>query len=137
VAGGQPYLVALGGDGEGSTGIARPVPTTLSNLTGISWLSETKLAMTGHLGSRAALVKVSLDGAVLDVPRSQDLNTLSVTQLVSFPEDPVSGIGGPIMIEADNQAFEVFTSTQRALGPDQLSGPPVKGGTVDAPFFRE
>jgi hypothetical protein len=134
VAGGRAYVVALG-DGEASTGVARPVPVPLDNLTAISWLSETSLAMTGGDGNRTALAKVSMDGAVL-TSSPQDLSTFPVTQLASFPENPVSGIGGPIVVEMDDNAYEVFTATQSLIPPQGLAGPPARH-PLTAPFFME
>jgi Lipoprotein LpqB beta-propeller domain/Sporulation and spore germination len=135
VAGGGAYLVALGGDGGEATGTARPVPVPLDNLTAISWLSETSLAMAGGDGNRTALAKVSMDGGVL-ISSLQDLSTFPVTQLVSFPENPVSGIGGRILMERDHNAYEVFAATQSLISPQAVAGPPARG-VLTAPFFME
>lgn len=135
VAGGRPYLVALSGDG-GSAGAFRPVPSPLGGLTGISWLNETNLAMTGTTKGGAALVRVSLDGAVIST--QQEVNASAVTGLVSFPEDPVSGIGGRIMVEADGKTYQVYSSTIDYLPPEALVGKaPARGQELTAPFFME
>jgi hypothetical protein len=137
VAGGRPYLVALSGDGGGSAGVARPVPSPLGGLSGISWLNETSLAMTGTNRSKASLVRVTLDGAVMTTA-PQEVTAAAVTELVSFPEDPVTGIGGRIMIEADSGTYEVYSSTIDYLPPEKLAGqPPPKGQVLTAPFFLE
>jgi hypothetical protein len=133
VAGGRPYVVALGGDDE-----ARPLPPPLRDITGISWLGETSLAMTGTKASgtnrdRPTVIKVSTDGAVLSTVQD-DLNVSHITQLVSIPENPVNGIGGTILIEADGRAAQVFTSSLRYIEPQEVVGPPVKLPPV-APFF--
>jgi len=134
VAGGRPYVVGLGGDGDAPAGAARPVPAPLSDLTAITWLSETNLAMAGRRSGKVALARVSMDGAVIN--NQQDLNTSPVIQLVSFLENPVNGIGGSIMLEADNQAYEVYSSLVDPIPPQRLAGPPVKTAPV-APFFLE
>jgi Lipoprotein LpqB beta-propeller domain len=135
VAGGRPHLVALSGDG-GSTGDVRRLPSPLGGLTGISWLNETSLAMTGTTKGGAALVRASLDGAVIST--QQEVNASAVTGLVSFPEDPVSGIGGRIMVEADGKTYQVYSSTIDYLPPETLVGKaPAKGQELTAPFFME
>jgi hypothetical protein len=73
VAGGRPYVVGLGGDRDASAGTARAVPAPLDDLTAISWLSETSLAMTGRSLGKVALARVSMDGAAIN--NQQDLNT--------------------------------------------------------------
>lgn len=133
VAGGRPYVVALGG--EGATATARPVPAPLTNLTAISWLSETGLAMAGMSGGQVKLARITMDGGVLtDV--LQELRVPPVTQLVSFPEDPIVGVGGPIMVEAEKVAYQVFTTLQYVQA-QEIAGPPVKGVAPTAPFFLE
>jgi hypothetical protein len=90
--------------------------------------------MAGRRSGKVALARVSMDGAVIN--NQQDLNTSPVTQLVSFLENPVNGIGGSIMLEADNQAYEVYSSLVDPIPPQRLAGPPVKTAPV-APFFLE
>jgi Lipoprotein LpqB beta-propeller domain/Sporulation and spore germination len=136
VAAGRPYLVALSGDAGGSAGVARPVPPPVGGLTGISWLNETSLAMIGTNRGKPALVRVTLDGAV--TTPQQEVTAAPVTGLVSFPEDPVSGIGGRIMVEADDRTYQVYSSTIEYLPPEKLAGqPPAKGQVLSAPFFME
>jgi hypothetical protein len=137
LAGGVPYVVALGGEGGGSTA-ARPLPPPLTALSGISWWGETSLAMTGTKTpgtnrGRPSVVKVSVDGAVLSTVQD-DMNASKITQLVTAPENPVNGIGGVIMIEADDRAYQVFSSTLRYIQPQEVVGPPVKLPPI-APFF--
>jgi hypothetical protein len=134
VASGQPYLVALNGDGGG---MARAVPSPLVSLTAISWVNETTLAMVGSNRTALALVNVSLDGAVLTA--QQELTASPVTGLVSFPVNPLTGSGGQTMIEADNRAYYVYSSTVLDLAPEKLAGtpPPAKGVVPTAPFFLE
>jgi Lipoprotein LpqB beta-propeller domain len=137
VAGGRPYLVALSGDGGGSTGAARAVTSPLTNLIGISWVNETSLAMVGSDRTTPTLVNVSLDGGVLTA--QQELSVSPVTELVSYPENPLTEGGGQTMIEADNRAYYVYSSSVLDLAPDKLTGtpPPAKGAVPTAPFFME
>lgn len=141
VAGGRPYVVAVGGDGEASTA-ARLLPVPLNQLTGISWLGETSLAMTGTKPNgtnrdKPAVIKVSVDGAVVSTVQD-DVIASQITELVSVPENPVNGIGGLIMIEADGGAYQVFSSTLRYIQPQEVVGPPVKSPQAPiAPFFLE
>jgi hypothetical protein len=135
VAGGQPYLVALSGDGGGE---ARPLPSPplLGSVTAVSWVNETSLVMAGPNRAGVALVTVTLDGAVITAQHDEP-GISKVTQVVAFPEDPRYGSGGRVMIEADNRTYEVYSSTVVELTPDRLVGQPTKGVVPTAPFFKE
>ncbi len=140
VASGSAYLVALGGNGDGSGAVARPIPTMLDKLSGISWLSETGLAITGTYGSTLALARLlTLDGAVLDAS-PQVLPVQTVYRLASFPQDPVDDLGGIIVVDAkaDNidRAYEVFSAQISYLKAEELV-PPVKDAEPTAVFFLD
>lgn len=138
VAGGRPYLIAVGGGGDGSAAVARPVPTALAGLTAISWLGETKLAVTGTNRGKVVFASGTMDGAVMEINEPSELANLTVTGLVSFIENPDSQEGGPRLVEVDGtRAYEVFTYTLDYLKPEDLAGQETKRGTPAAPFFRE
>ena len=107
VAGGALYTTSLRrGDGAVGVNTPRPLPTTVSDLSGVAFIQENWLAIIGQDGGETLLYELTVDGA-----SEHELLNLgapeTVSSLVGFPGDPYSdsAFRGTAMYEADGLAY--------------------------------
>ena len=143
IAGGRVYLASLQVEGDSVTvGAVRELAVFgLTEPGAIGWSREERVVVAGRKNAAAALVEVTVDGAQQDQLRVNNLGTLVVTRLVAYPQNPMKGLRGYIMIEANDQAYNVFSDQAVPLSPDNApsSGaspkPAVGVPAPTAPFF--
>jgi hypothetical protein len=140
VVDGKLWTVALARDTTVTAASVRPVPTALGSLSGVAWLGETDLVISGLAGDRVGLRKVSIDGGYEDGIGGEQ-GSLKVTGLAAYPEQPSAPGGGQIFIEANDAAYQVFSTSlteklaSDVAGPAPTSDP--KAPKPIAPFFLD
>ncbi|HEY8533620.1 MAG TPA: LpqB family beta-propeller domain-containing protein [Micromonospora sp.] len=140
VAGGRLYVAALTYGDELEVQPVRALPTSLRNITGADWTSETAIVAAGvNEDGRSVLYDITMDGAIEARPQS-DLGTAQVSHLVAYPMGPITGGSiGARMYVANGIAYDFFgpgeeIRTEEVIGAGATSGPARSSG-VTAPFF--
>jgi Lipoprotein LpqB beta-propeller domain len=150
VSGGHVYVGTLMFPGTSGGALAidnqlREVVTGLGSASAVGWGSETSLEVGGKpaAGSSVSLFGVSVDGAG-EKPRPQLVAaSLEVTSVSTRPTNPlVKGSGYVIMIEANNQAWDVYGTSVGMLSVDLPSPSPSATpnghpSLPTAPFFLD
>ncbi|SCL35304.1 Sporulation and spore germination [Micromonospora pallida] len=137
VVNGRLYVAAVSVDGGGvSVGPTRQVPTSLTALTAIDWVEESRLVVAGTRG-QPAVYEISVDGTG-EVALRTDLGA-KVTHLAAYPANLVVPFTrSPVMYEANRVAWAGSPYTQilreqvQGVEPVDSDAPP---GSPTVPFF--
>jgi hypothetical protein len=142
VAGGRLYVATLLRHDDRALVVTSPLrlPTTATDLSGVAFVQESRLAVVGREDGRSLLYELSVDG----VYESELLGGLlgaqpDVTNVVGFPGDPSSNSPrGEVMYEADGRAYHYqYPRDPRLISAADLAVRPVPDGDPRAPFFGE
>ncbi|PZM96590.1 MAG: hypothetical protein DIU79_04710 [Actinobacteria bacterium] len=141
VAGGRLYVAALIHGTDVEVQPVRALPTSLRNITGADWTSETTLVAAGvNEDGRVVLYDITVDGAIETRPPA-DLGTAEVSHLVAYPAGPISGGSiGARMYVANGIAYDFFgpgeeIRIEEIIGATPPSGASTKSSGASAPFF--
>lgn len=141
VAGGRLYVAALSRSGTVEAQPARPLPTSLHDLTSADWTSENTVVAAGlNEDGRVVLYDITVDGAIETRPPG-DLGTASVSHLVAYPAGPVvGGSVGARMYVANDIAYDFFgpgeeIRAEEIVGVSPPPGSNTRSSGASAPFF--
>ncbi len=152
ISGGRVYLAPLlfDADTEVQVGQGYEVASGLTENVGVAFSREDRLIAAGRNGATAGISEVTVDGAVVELLNLNNISALSITRVVAYPLDPTKGIRGIVMIEANDQAYHVYSgqveqvTVEIPVAPTPVvSGsatpqpvtPPVPASVPIAPFF--
>jgi hypothetical protein len=137
VVDGTLQLGLLSGDGDSLTvEDLRPVPTTVREVTGVAFSHETSLVVAGNRGGQAVLARLTVDGAVEEVPL-QELGSTTVRSLVAHPQpDSIEPL--VVMYETESQQAYTFGTAPNLIRSTNLADAPDNAeSSPRAPFFLE
>jgi hypothetical protein len=132
-------------DGSFSVNEPRLLPTTATDLSGVGFLQENRLAIVGQDEDRPRLYEITVDGAV-ERELDGSLGTpSSVDSVVAYPGNPLDATAaterrGEIMFELEDKAYR-YVDRQGAvqIRADDLYGVSADDDVGDprAPFFLD
>ncbi|MEV1288680.1 LpqB family beta-propeller domain-containing protein [Micromonospora sp. NPDC049679] len=143
VAGGRLYVAALTRGDLVEAEPARPLPTSLRNLTTADWATENTVVVAGRNSeNRWVLYDITVDG-VIETRPLRDLGTASVGHLAAYPGSPVGGGAvGARMYVANGIAYDLFGPGEEiraeeiiGVGAAATPGPTARSSGASAPFF--
>jgi hypothetical protein len=147
VADGRLYVASMvWRDGSFSVNEPRLLPTTATDLSGVGFLQESRLAIVGQDDDRPRLYEITVDGAV-ERELDGSLGTpSSVDSFVAYPGNPLGAVPtadarGEIMFELEDRAHR-YVDRQGAV---QIRAEDLYGVSADddevgdpqAPFFLD
>jgi len=117
----------------------RRLSASLTEISAVAWSRPGWVVLVGRDGGRYALTELTVDGAIEDRVDVQ-LGEADVTQLSAYPAGDWSA-RGPILIESQGKAWQVFTVRHVEISVGQASGASVDPGTPapvpSAPFLQD
>lgn len=139
VAGGQLYLASMARTGEGGQQILRSrwIPTSASDLNGVAFTRENRLAVIGAGAEERELYELTVDGALEQYLGG--LGSSAVSDVVAFPVHPVREASADIsiMYEADGRTYRYTRVDPVPVDAGDLLEDPPDGATVLAPFYLD
>jgi hypothetical protein len=137
VVDGELHLGLLSGDGESVTvEDLLPVPTTVRQLTGVAFSHETTLVVAGERGGQAVLARLTVDGAMEEVPL-QELGSTTVTSLVAHPQPDTAELLVVMYETEGQQAYTYGTAPSLVRSTNLVDAPESAESSPRAPFFLE
>lgn len=139
VAGGELHLAPMARTGEGSQQILRSrwIPTSASDLAGVAFTRENRLAVMGAGAEEQELYELTVDGALEQWLGG--LGSSAVRDVVAFPVHPVrEGTADiSIMYEADGRTYRYTRVDPVPVDAGDLLEDPPDGATPLAPFYQD